>query len=66
LLSALWDAAFDRGLITFSDDGKPEFSFDLSAEARAELQRWQPIPLTEGHRGYLAWHREHVFVKDAR
>src|SRR5262249_26010161 len=29
LLSALWDAAFDRALVTFDDDGKPEFSSSL-------------------------------------
>jgi hypothetical protein len=30
LLSALWDAAFDRALVTFDDEGKPELSPDLS------------------------------------
>lgn len=40
LLSALWDAAFDRGLVTFADAGNPEFSSALSEAARAEL-RWQ-------------------------
>lgn len=47
LLSALWDAAFDRALVSFYDDGKPKFSPTLSEAARAEL-RWQsPIPLTD-------------------
>lgn len=57
LLSALWDAAFDRGLVTFDDDGLPQFSSKLSATARAELRWSNPIPLTDKHRARLAWHR---------
>jgi len=58
LLSALWDAAFDRALVTFDDDGQPEFSPGLSNRARAEL-RWSfPISLTNQHRRRLARHRE--------
>ena len=61
LLSALWDAAFDRGLVTFDDDGLPQFSPKLSETARAEL-RWQsPIPLTDKHRARLVWHRTEAF-----
>ena len=37
LLSALWDAAFDKGLVTFDDGGKPVFSSILSEAARSEL-----------------------------
>lgn len=63
LLSALWDAAFDRGLVTFDDNGRPEFSPSLTETARAEL-RWQaPIPLTDEHKERLAWHRAHYFVE---
>jgi len=58
LLSALWDAAFDRALVTFDDQGKPEFSPCLSAQARAELRWSSPIPLTDEHRLRLARHRE--------
>ena len=58
VLSALWDAAFDRALVTFHDDGKPLFSPKLSDAARAEL-RWQaPLSLTDDHRQRLAQHRE--------
>lgn len=65
LLSALWDAAFDRGLVTFDDDGHPEYSPSLGEVARAEL-RWQnPIPLTDMHRKRLIWHRTECFVKGA-
>ncbi len=63
LLSALWDAAFDRGLVTFESDGHPRFSTHLSKAAAAEL-RWQaPIHLTDKHRGRLEWHRSEVFDK---
>lgn len=65
LLSALWDAAFDRGLVTFGDEGLPEFSSAISDAARAEL-RWRgPIPLTGGHRARLTWHRANPFIKTA-
>ena len=38
LLSALWDAAFDRALVTFDDEGNPQLSQALSELARAELR----------------------------
>jgi hypothetical protein len=37
LLSALWDAAFDAGLVSFADDGTPLASHLLSAAARIGL-----------------------------
>jgi hypothetical protein len=58
LLSALWDAAFDRALVTFDDEGKPEFSSRLSKQARAELRWSSRIPLTDQHRLRLSRHRE--------
>jgi hypothetical protein len=58
LLSALWDAAFDRSLVTFDDDGKPEFSPKLSDAARQALHWEQPIPLSDEHRQNLTAHRE--------
>jgi len=64
LLSALWDAAFDKGLVSFDDDGGALFSPALSDAARGEL-RWQrPIPLGPEHRERLAWHRENLFQQD--
>jgi len=61
ILSALWDAAFDRGLVTFDDSGQPQFSPCLSEKARGEL-RWQTaVALTGHHRQRLAWHRKHRF-----
>ena len=61
LLSALWDVAFDRGLVTFYDDGKPKFSPKLSDTARDELGWRENLQLTEKHRANLAYHRERVF-----
>lgn len=60
LLSALWDAAFDRRLVTFDDGGRPEFSPALSETARAELRWHFAIPLTDEHRYRLAHHRERL------
>lgn len=58
LLSALWDAAFDRALVTFDDEGKPNFSAGLSEQAREQL-RWKvPISLTSEHHRRLVRHRE--------
>ena len=57
LLSALWDAAFDRALVTFDDQGRPEFSLSLSELARGELRWSSPISLTDEHRRRMAHHR---------
>jgi HNH endonuclease len=37
LLSALWDAAFDRGLVSFADDGSALVSSKLGSKAREAL-----------------------------
>jgi hypothetical protein len=60
LLSALWDAAFDAGLISFADDGTVLTSPELSAAARAALgvESVPQLPdLRDGHRANLAVHR---------
>jgi HNH endonuclease len=60
LLSALWDAAFDAGLVSFNDDGTALVSPDLGAETRAALRAGSQIKLdglTAEHRANLAWHR---------
>ena len=54
LLSALCDAPFDRGLVTFNDPGRPEFSAAPSEPARSDLHWQRPIPLTDSHRERLA------------
>lgn len=65
LLSALWDAAFDRGLVTFDDVGLPKFSPRMSEMARAELRWHAPISLTDKHRARLSWHRAKTFDRNA-
>ena len=67
LLSALWDAGFDQGLVTFDDEGYPQFSPHLSQQAKAKLG-WEgrPIPLTDRQKTNLAWHRENVFRGNVR
>ena len=57
LLSALWDAAFDRALVTFDDAGAPQFSQHLSPAARQALQWTHPLPLNDFHRRNLVHHR---------
>ncbi|MGR3384392.1 HNH endonuclease, partial [Roseovarius indicus] len=66
LLSALWDAVFDGGLVTFGDDGIPVFSANLSEQARARLSFDRPVDLTDKHRVFLDWHRTKVFDVKAR
>jgi len=62
LLSALWDAAFDRGLVTFDDEGNPQYSLELSESGHSELRWKSPISLTSKHKERLAWHRGHRFM----
>jgi hypothetical protein len=60
LLSALWDAAFDRGLVSFADDGTALAGPKLSESARKALivDAAPPIRgLHETHRANLAVHR---------
>lgn len=65
LLSSLWDAAFDDGLVSFDDDGCALISPRLSAAARAALgaERAAPLRLKPDHRQRLAWHRQEVFQR---
>lgn len=61
LLSALWDAAFDKGLISFSDEGIILVSDKLTVEAYNNLQIDKVdrlVGLTKMHRINLAAHRE--------
>jgi hypothetical protein len=66
LLSALWDAAFDRGLISFADDGEVLASPGLSQHAREALALDVTLfipKLTDAHRANLIRHRSrHGFV----
>jgi hypothetical protein len=60
LLSALWDAAFDRGLISFADDGAVVASPRLSETARSALGLSRApllVGLKKAHQTNLAMHR---------
>jgi hypothetical protein len=60
LLSALWDAAFDKGLVSFNDDGMARVSSSLSEAAGDALgvAGVPPLPgLRDAHRANLAAHR---------
>jgi putative restriction endonuclease len=59
LLSSLWDAAFDTGLVTFDDDGRVIVSPAMNSKAIQALQieNTPVLSLTDEHRRRLAWHR---------
>lgn len=59
LLSALWDAAFDNGLVSISDDGEVLYAARLSETARERLGSPMSLAgrLTNGHRANLVLHR---------
>lgn len=61
LLSALWDAAFDRGLVTFTDDGAPLFHQTLSASARAQLVHTANLALSATQKTRMEFHRKNIF-----
>jgi hypothetical protein len=65
LLSALWDAAFDSGLVSFGDDGRPLASPKLSEVGRQalDLEKVPPLnSLRDAHKANLAVHRaQHGF-----
>ncbi len=65
LLAPHLDALFDKGLVTFSDEGVM-YRSPLLSEAQIEtlglnVGDFRPLALSEAHRQYLAWHRAHVF-----
>ncbi len=60
LLSALWDAAFDAGLVSFADDGTAIASPCLTTDSATVLglsNANRLTGLTGAHRANLAWHR---------
>lgn len=61
LLSALWDAAFDRGLVTFTDEGAPLFHETLSSSARAQLVQIAPLTLSAAQKTRMDFHRKNIF-----
>ena len=65
LLSSLWDAAFDKGLVSFDDDGRALFSPRLSQAALGALGVHVEalLPLKPDHRIRLEWHRKNLFAR---
>ena len=63
LLSSLWDAAFDKGLVSFDASGLPLLSPHLSEAAfhHLHLGNVTPLMLTAAHHERLSWHREKIF-----
>src|SRR5262249_26248217 len=60
LLSALWDAAFDCGLVSFADNGSVLASSQLTEASRKALNLDAAPPLAglrDAHRVNLAIHR---------
>lgn len=65
LLSSLWDAAFDEGLVTFDGAGKVIASPHLSATAALHLNlaHAPALALRDDHQANLAHHRAHVWKR---
>lgn len=66
LLTANIDILFDRGLISFSDDGNllRSRTLDLATIVALGCQIDRPLALSERHAPYLAWHRDNTFDRD--
>ena len=66
LLSSLWDAAFDTGLISFDDDGRVIASPALGEPAKQKLgiETAPYITLTDEHRLRLDWHRRELWQSE--
>ena len=66
LLGPAYDAAFDRGFITFGGDGVMLVSSKLSDNQLNGLGIIKGAALRkidDGHRAYLAYHNEHIFLE---
>lgn len=68
LLSSLWDAAFDSGLVTFDEEWRVISSSTLSESAKRHLGLREEMSLPEEFRNlarsqYLAYHRAVVFKR---
>lgn len=63
LLSSLWDAAFDAGLIGFDETGRVLAARELSRAARAtmRIEEAPPLTLVDATQERMAWHRENIF-----
>lgn len=66
LLCSMHDALFDKGLISFDDNGKILISSSLSEnnQALANVNEDSSINIvSEKQKEYLKWHRENIFIK---
>jgi hypothetical protein len=64
LLSPNLDLAFDKGLLSFDDQGLILLGSDLDPASAAVLNITENLRLRQidsRHRAYLAWHREYLF-----
>ncbi|MCS6856715.1 MAG: HNH endonuclease [Sandaracinaceae bacterium] len=65
LLAPHLDTLFDRGFLSFDEEGLAIISPLVSAEARSILGIDKPLKIrgkyTEEHKKYMAWHRANVF-----
>tara|TARA_R110002072_G_scaffold5527_12_gene35478 strand:+ start:16117 stop:16836 length:720 start_codon:yes stop_codon:yes gene_type:complete len=55
------DKAFDKGFITFADDGQIKVSHTLGQASLLGIQSSMHIELKDKHRPFLSFHQEHVF-----
>ena len=66
LLAPHIDSLFDKGFISFDDDGQMLFSPLLSAESKQKLGLREDMhilkPLTAGNRKFLKYHRENIYM----
>ncbi|AOL95501.1 HNH endonuclease [Porphyrobacter sp. LM 6] len=64
LLSALWDAAFDSGLVTFDDRGRavPSPRLGGSAQEALGIATSPTLVLSDEHKSRLEWHRNHIWI----
>jgi len=64
MLSPLYDKLFDRGYISFEDNGQLKISDWLSEDNKARIDfdfQIDDLHLTEGRKKYLDYHRKNVF-----
>lgn len=66
LLCSMHDALFDKGLISFDDNGKIliSSSFSENNQALSNVNEDSSINIvSEKQKEYLKWHRENIFIK---
>lgn len=65
LLSALWDAAFDAGLVTFNENGTvlPSPHLEEAAHEALAIDKVPRLALRDEHQPYLTYHRNHVWMR---